>query len=400
MELVEGEDLSQRLARGAVPIDEALAIARQVADALEAAHEQGVVHRDLKPANIKLRPDGTVKVLDFGLANLGAPGAVGSADAQGALGELGTPLTCRRSRPAQVADRRSDIWAFGCVLFELVTGRRAFTGDEVTDLIVAVVSREPDWSALPADLPEPIARLIKRCLTKDVRARLPHMGAARLEIEEVLRAPLTPSGPRSSAAMTTAERPARSGWLRWAVPLGALLVGTAIGTVATRGTPTPVAEPPAVTRLMLAPTSEHALTVSGNDRDVAISRDGRRIVYVGGNGTALFVQDLDKREPVRIDVRGLPHHPTPLARRAVDLVPRWLERAQARARRRWSGADHRRNLVAGRRAHLGRRWHDRHRAVWIAGACLLKAASRGSLPDSEQGGRRAAGRHAMVPSGR
>jgi serine/threonine protein kinase/Tol biopolymer transport system component len=325
MELVEGEDLSQRLARGAIPIDEALSIARQVADALEAAHEQGIIHRDLKPANIKLRSDGTVKVLDFGLAKLAPTQA--TAPASDALATsptitspalmtgVGTILgTAAYMSPEQargkMADRRSDIWAFGCVLFELVTGLRAFTGDEVTDLIVAVVSREPDWSALPADLPEPIARLIKRCLTKDVRARLPHMGAARLEIEEVLRAPLTPSGPRSSSSMTTAERPARSGWLRWAIPLGALLVGTAIGTVATRGTPARVAEPPAVTRLMLAPASAHALTVSGNDRDVAISRNGRRIVYVGDNGTALFVQDLDKREPVRIDVGGLPHNPT------------------------------------------------------------------------------------------
>ena len=329
MELVEGEDLSQRLSRGALPIDEALAVARQVADALEAAHEQGIVHRDLKPANIKLRTDGTVKVLDFGLAKL-APGAGGGAGAAGPLENsptitspalmtgVGTILgTAAYMSPEQargkVADRRSDVWAFGCVLFELVTGRRAFAGDDVTDLIVAVVSREPDWTLLPADLPASISTLIKRCLTKDPRARLPHIGAARLEIDEALHGPRSTIVSGSAPAMAVAGAPARPGsaWLRWAIPLGALAAGTAIGTgIATRVAPGPVAERRDVTRLMLAPASEHALTVSGNDRDVAISRDGRRIVYVGDNGTALFVQDLDKREPVRIDVGGLPHHPS------------------------------------------------------------------------------------------
>ena len=149
--------------------------------------------------------------------------------------------------------------------------------------------------------------------------------------------------------------------------LGALVVGTAIGTgVSSRFASAPVAEPPPVTRLMLAPAPEHALTVSGNDRDVAISRDGRRIVYVGANGTALFVQDLDKREPVRIDVGGLPHHPTlsPDGQwiafldglSALRRVPVGGGRVQTIGR----------NLVAGRRAHVGRRQHDRRRALWIA----------------------------------
>jgi eukaryotic-like serine/threonine-protein kinase len=181
MELVEGEDLSQRLARGVPPLDEALAIARQVADALEAAHEQGIIHRDLKPANIKLRAGGTVKVLDFGLAKL-APTPAADKASEGVANSptitspvlmtgVGTILgTAAYMSPEQargkVADRRSDIWAFGCVLFELVTGRRAFAGDEVTDLIVAVVSREPDWTLLPADLPESVARLLRRCLAR------------------------------------------------------------------------------------------------------------------------------------------------------------------------------------------------------------------------------------------
>jgi serine/threonine-protein kinase len=326
MELVEGEDLSERLERGAVPLDEALAIAHQVADALEAAHEQGIVHRDLKPANIKLRPDGTVKVLDFGLAKLAQPPGAAAPSGEVLVANsptitspalmtgVGTILgTAAYMSPEQargkVADRRSDIWAFGCVLFELVTGRRAFQGDEVTDLIVAVVSREPDWTLLPPNLPEPIARLIKRCLTKDARSRLPHMGAARLEIEEVRHAPRAPVSSTSAPPIPVAARPARPAWQRWAIPLVALAVGAAIGVVATRAPRPAAAARPPVTRLMLAPSPEHALTVSGNDRDVAISRDGRRVVYVGANGTALFVHDLDKREPVRIDVGGLPHHP-------------------------------------------------------------------------------------------
>ena len=194
MELVEGEDLSQRIARGAIPIDEALPIAKQIAEALEAAHEQGIIHRDLKPANIKIRPDGTVKVLDFGLAKaLSAETASASVDNTPTLTAHATKMgmiigTAAYMSPEQArgkpVDKRSDIWAFGCVLYEALTGRRAFAGETVTDIIAAVVKNEPDWSALPADTPAHIRTLLVRCLQKDPRRRLRDIGDARLEIEE------------------------------------------------------------------------------------------------------------------------------------------------------------------------------------------------------------------------
>jgi eukaryotic-like serine/threonine-protein kinase len=174
MELVDGEDLSQRIAGSAIPIDEALPIARQIAEALEAAHEQGIVHRDLKPANIKLRGDGTVKVLDFGLARVGGP-AGSSPDALNsptitsptALTMGGMILgTAAYMAPEQArgkaVDKRADIWAFGLVLYEMLVGRTAFAGDTITDVLAAVLTREPDWTALPATTPAPIKRLLAR----------------------------------------------------------------------------------------------------------------------------------------------------------------------------------------------------------------------------------------------
>ena len=165
MELVEGEDLSQRIARGAIPLDEALPIAKQIAEALEAAHEQGIIHRDLKPANIKLRADGTVKVLDFGLAKAMEPaGAMSPSVSMSptittpAMTQAGMILgTAAYMSPEQArgktVDKRADIWAFGAVLFEMLTGKRAFPGEDITDTLAAVVRAEPDWDALPADAP-------------------------------------------------------------------------------------------------------------------------------------------------------------------------------------------------------------------------------------------------------
>src|SRR5215203_1936910 len=198
MELVEGEDLCQRIARGAIPIDEALPIAKQIAEALEAAHDAGIVHRDLKPANIKVREDGTVKVLDFGLAKAisdepgGSPrhGIENSPTMTSpAMTQRGVILgTAAYMAPEQAkgkaVDKRADIWAFGCVLFEMLTGKRAFRGDDVTDIMTAVMRDTPDWSALPAELPISIRTLLRRCLEKDPRKRAPHISIARLEIDE------------------------------------------------------------------------------------------------------------------------------------------------------------------------------------------------------------------------
>ena len=209
MELVEGEDLSQRIGRGALPIDEALAIAMQIADALEAAHEQNIIHRDLKPANIMVRADGTVKVLDFGLAKALEPAGVMSTShsksptittpahlRQGYGGQAMTQVgmilgTAAYMSPEQArgrpVDKRADIWAFGCVFYEMLTGKRAFDGEDVSDTFAAVLRAEPDWAALPTETPTAIRRLLRRSLARERRARLGDVADARLEIEEASR---------------------------------------------------------------------------------------------------------------------------------------------------------------------------------------------------------------------
>jgi eukaryotic-like serine/threonine-protein kinase len=217
MEFVGGESLDARITRGPLPIDEALAIARQIADALEAAHERGIIHRDLKPANIKVTPGGDVKVLDFGLAKaLDPEGESASADAMNsptvtALSptQIGVILgTAAYMSPEQargrVVDKRTDIWAFGCVLYEMLTGRYAFSGDTVTDVLAAIVTRAPDLNALPAATPSSIRRLLKRCLEKDVKQRLRDIGDARVEIDDVIAGSATE--PADNGTMPSPKR--------------------------------------------------------------------------------------------------------------------------------------------------------------------------------------------------
>src|SRR4029453_347487 len=196
MELVEGPTLADPIAEGPIPIDDALSIGKQIAEGLEAAHEQGIVHRDLKPANVKVRLDGAVKVLDFGLAKALEPADGMSMSASmsptittPAMTQIGIILgTAAYMSPEQAkgrpADRRSDIWAFGCVLFELLAGRRAFGGEDVSDTFAAVLRADPEWSALPNHVPIPIRRLLRRCLQKNRRERLADIGDARLEIQD------------------------------------------------------------------------------------------------------------------------------------------------------------------------------------------------------------------------
>jgi serine/threonine protein kinase len=193
MELVEGEDLSQRIARGAIPVDEALPIAKQIAEALEAAHEQGIVHRDLKPANVKVRADGTVKVLDFGLAKALEPTGATSASASMSptLSRHATMAgvilgTAAYMAPEQAkgksVDRRADVWAFGAVLYEMLAGKKAFAGDDISDTLVSVLRDEPDWAALPASVPASARQAMRVCLQKNPKrtvSRSSPIGALR-----------------------------------------------------------------------------------------------------------------------------------------------------------------------------------------------------------------------------
>ena len=232
MELVDGPTLADRIAKGPIPLDEVLPIAKQIAEALEAAHEHGIIHRDLKPANIKVRPDGTVKVLDFGLAKAFDPsaGAVGNATMSPTLSIHATQAgiilgTAAYMSPEQAralpVDRRVDIWAFGCVVFEMLTGRMAFPGATVSDHIAAILEREPDWGHVPANTPRYARILLRRCLQKDLRKRLPHISLARLEIEE---------GPSAHAAVEPSASPTGSHQLRrWLPSALAVVVLAAAG---------------------------------------------------------------------------------------------------------------------------------------------------------------------------
>ena len=200
LELVEGPTLADRIAKGPIPLDEALPIAKQIAEALEAAHEAGVIHRDLKPANIKVREDGTVKVLDFGLAKAldpapdadpsQSPTLTAAATQMGVLMGTAGYMSPEQARGKPV-DKRADIWAFGIVLYEMLAGTQLFTGATVSDTLAAVLRAEPDWNALPTDTPDAVRRLLRRCLARDRKQRLADISVARLEIDDasVTRAP-------------------------------------------------------------------------------------------------------------------------------------------------------------------------------------------------------------------
>ena len=226
MELVPGETLAEKIARGPLPIEESLRLCHQIAEGLEAAHESGVVHRDLKPSNIKVTPDGKAKVLDLGLAKfMQAPAAAAQSNSPTLVAEQTRPGvilgTVEFMSPEQArgkgVDKRTDIWAFGCILFELLSGRRAFTGETISDTLAAILTGEPDWSALPSSVPPRIRELLARCLEKDVNRRLRDIGDARIEINNCL------AGGESASLPETRSIPRRR-WRRIAAAAGAALV--------------------------------------------------------------------------------------------------------------------------------------------------------------------------------
>jgi len=299
LELVEGQTMAERLARGPLPAAEALTFARQVADALDAAHEKGIVHRDLKPANIKITSDGAVKVLDFGLAKLDARGAFDA----GALSQSPTVTiggtregvivgTAGYMSPEQArgtsVDKRTDVWAFGCVLYEMLTGRLAFAGETVSDTIAAVLGREPDWDALPDETSPGLRRLLQRCLDKDPRRRLRDIADARIELEDTLAA--------SSASLISTS--ARDASHRRAVPwyaVATVVLSALIATIAVWNLkPVPATAPQSEARLTLPVPEGIRLPLGSFGSVIAVSPDGNHVAFVGesANTDRLYLRTL------------------------------------------------------------------------------------------------------------
>ena len=295
LELVEGPTLADRIAQGPIPLDEALPIAKQIAEALEAAHELGIIHRDLKPANVKVREDGTVKVLDFGLAKALAPESGTAAAANlthsptitspAMMTGVGTLLgTAAYMSPEQAkgreADKRSDIWAFGAVLFEMLTGTRAFAGDDITDTLANVLKAEPSWTALPATVPPTVVTVLRRCLQKNAKQRIGDMQDVRLALEGAFE-----MAPQTTASATSS---ASRGRLAWMVATVAVLAAAALATPAVRHlreTPSPS-----------TPETRLDIFTPATDRptDFALSPDGRQIVFVasGDGASRLWLRSL------------------------------------------------------------------------------------------------------------
>jgi len=303
MELVPGETLAERVAKGPVPVEEALEVCRQIAEGVEAAHEKGVIHRDLKPANVKVTPEGKVKILDFGLAKAfegetpvtdisQSPTLTEEMTRAGVILGTAAYMSPEQARGRPV-DKRSDVFAFGCVLYELLTGNRAFGGETVTDSLAKILEGEPDWTVLSPTVPSTIRFLMSRCLQNDPGKRVQHIDGARILIEEALTGATT-----ASAIGATIQAPLWKRAVPWSL-VGVMVVVTGFmlwnpsSTVPTTSTSTP----PPVVRFVAALPADLRV----GDRDwgiVALSRDGTRLAYVATRGgtTQLYLRSMDQLE--------------------------------------------------------------------------------------------------------
>ena len=290
LELVDGPTLADRIAQGPIPLDEALPIAKQIAEALEAAHEAGVIHRDLKPANIKVKHDGTVKVLDFGLAKAMQPDASDSSMSQSptisltaAATQMGMVIgTAAYMAPEQakgkVVDKRADVWAFGVVLYEMLTGARPFSGDDVSETLARVIDREPNWDTLPDNVPLVLGHFLRGCLQKNLRQRIRDIGDVSLALE----------GAFESASQPAVAKQPLGGWrlvLPWS--LGMLGLGSLVAVLVVWSVGGPSSSLPSRFRV----TAPGALSVTRGPRLIEISPDGRTLVYAGDQ---LYRRDLSQ----------------------------------------------------------------------------------------------------------
>ncbi len=312
MELVEGDTLDARMFRGhGMDLEEALDIAWQIAEGLEAAHAKGIIHRDLKPANIKVDPSGKVKLLDFGLAKafgkdsgaLGgnpsfSPTMAPAMTASGLIVGTAAYMSPEQARGRPV-DARTDIWAFGCVLFELLTGKKLFPGETITDVLASVVRADPEWNALPETTPPSIRRLLKRCLQKDPNDRLHHIGDARLEIREVGgETPMAVPGSGVTAGVPVpAAAPRAAGWQRFVPWALAGLLAIVVAVLAPRAWRSTPASSIGVARLEMDLPSGVALFTTGS-RTLAMSPDGTRLAFIGVHDSlrAIYTRTLDRFE--------------------------------------------------------------------------------------------------------
>jgi serine/threonine-protein kinase len=303
LEFVTGTTLAARIALGAIPIDDALPLARQIAEGLEAAHEQGIVHRDLKPSNIAVRPDGTVKILDFGLAKVLQPDAPETGDharPAGTQSPGGAPAAVVLGTPAYMSpeqakgrptDKRSDIWAFGAVLYEMLSGRRAFQGDDTTEILSAVITQELDWTALPISTPAAVRSLIARCLERDVRRRLRDIGEARIALD-------TPPPPASHVDARVVVAGVSRAWSSRSIGVAVLLAATAAVAALATWQLKP-ATPLGVTRFAFSLPAGQVFSRGIGRHSIAISRDGAQLVY-SGVPAGLYLRAMARLDATRI----------------------------------------------------------------------------------------------------